>query len=339
MRFAMFDQMENRGVSPAEMFRDRLRLLEVADEAGFWGYFKSEHHLTSLDMAPSTSTWLSAVVARTKKLRVGALVYLLPFYHPLRLLEEITTLDHLSNGRLEVGVGRGIAPPEHELWGMDPGEARDRFEETLAVLFEAMATDSLTFHGDFWNFDDVPIEQQPYQKPYPPLWYPGNLAVAGGRGFHTITAGPISYLAKAVEEFSESATAQHPSEDGVNGGATPSIGAAVKVILSEDENASLERGRSAWKHFDANITKLWRRFGLSELPFNPNADGDFDKAIAMSTAFSGSPSRLVDFIAERAELGIDPLVLGFEWGDLDASEVRRSLDLFAEHVMPATVDL
>ena len=85
MRFGMFDQMERTTAPIGEMYRDRLRLLEVADEAGFWCYFKSEHHLTPLDMAPSTSTWLSAIVARTTSLRVGSLVYLLPFHHRIPL--------------------------------------------------------------------------------------------------------------------------------------------------------------------------------------------------------------------------------------------------------------
>jgi alkanesulfonate monooxygenase SsuD/methylene tetrahydromethanopterin reductase-like flavin-dependent oxidoreductase (luciferase family) len=339
MRFGMFDQIERRAAPIGQMFRDRLRLLETADEAGFWCYFKSEHHLTPLDMAPSTSTWLAAVAARTTDLRIGSLVYLLPFHHPLRLLEEMTTLDHLSDGRLEVGVGRGISPGEHELWGMNPDEARVRSEETLAVLLRAMTSESLTFHGDFWNFDDVPIEQQMHQQPCPPLWYPGNIEIAGTRGFNTIVGGPTGRLAAAAEQFKELVATHHDDVGRVNPGATPSIGAAVRVILAEDETQARERGRIAWKHFDANITKLWRRFGISELPLNPNADGDFDKALAMCGAFAGTPSMLVDFIGERAELGIDPLVLGLEWGDLDATEVRRTLDLFAEHVMPSTADL
>lgn len=339
MRFAMFDQMEKRAVAPGQMLRDRLELLEAADQAGFWCYFKSEHHLTSLDMAPSTSTWLAAIAARTTDLRVGSLVYLLPFHHPLRLLEEITTLDHLSDGRLEVGVGRGISPPEHELWGMDPDQARARSEETLAVLVDAMTTDSLTFHGDFWDFDDVPIEQKPHQQPYPPLWYPGNIDIAGQRGFNTIVGGPTERLGPAVERFAE-LTAAHGADDGrMNPSMSPSIGASVRVILADDEAAARDRGRIAWKHFDENITKLWRRFGIPELPGKPSADGDFDAATEMCIAFAGTPSMLVDFIGERAELGIDPLVLGFEWGDLDATEVRGSLDTFVEDVMPAAAGL
>jgi alkanesulfonate monooxygenase SsuD/methylene tetrahydromethanopterin reductase-like flavin-dependent oxidoreductase (luciferase family) len=337
----MFDQLEQRDVPIGEMYRDRLRLLEVADEAGFWCYFKSEHHLTPLDMSPSVSTWLAAVVARTTNLRVGSLVYLLPMHHPLRLLAEITTLDHLSGGRLEVGVGRGISPFEHQLWGLDPEQGRARSEESLAVLLAALTSDALTFHGDFYDFDDVPIEQHPLQSPCPPLWYPGNIEVAGPRGFNTIFGGPVGFLAGAVERFTELAAAHRDDDGRVNQGADQSIGAMVRIILDKDENLARERGRVAWKHYDANITKLWRRFGVtsSELPGNPSSDGDFDTALAMCNAFAGTPAMLVDFISERAEIGVDPLVCGFEWGDLDSNEVRRSMDLFIEDVMPATINL
>ena len=339
MRFGMFDQMEKAAAPPGRMYQDRIRLLEIADAAGFWCYFKSEHHLTPLDMAPSTSTWLAAVAARTNNLRVGALVYLLPFHHPIRLLEEITILDQLSAGRLEVGVGKGISPPEHQLWGLHPDEARARFDESLAVLLEAMTTGSLTFHGDFWSFEDVPIEHRPYQRPYPPLWYPGNIELAARRGFNTIVGGPTSVLARAADQFTETLQAHASDRGRVNPGADPSIGAAVRIVLDEDAARARDRGRRAWKHFDANLTKLWRRFGISKLPGNPTVDGDWDKALAASVAFAGTPSMLIDFIGERAEIGIDPLLLGFEFGDLDTAEVRRSLDLFVERVMPHTLEL
>lgn len=80
--------------------------------------------MTPLDVAPCQSVLLAAAAQRTTRLRLVPLVYLLPFHHPLRLMEEISVLDHLSGGRLEVGVGRGIAPPEHEMWGLDPGQSR-----------------------------------------------------------------------------------------------------------------------------------------------------------------------------------------------------------------------
>lgn len=337
MRFGLFDQMEHLNTPLHQQYADRLNLLQAADEAGFWCYLKSEHHLTPLDVAPSISTWLAAVVVRTTRMRIGSMVYLLPFHHPLRLLEEIAMLDHLSGGRLEVGVGRGISPPEHEMWGLDVDLAREHTEEALQILLAGMTADSLTFEGRFWNFHDVPIQVRPLQKPYPPLWYPGNIQVAGQRGFHTITAGPSKSVAKAVAAFAGLNAAHAGDADRMNGGATPKIGATIRVFLDADGKTALDRARIAWKHFDRNITMLWRRAGIVELPMNPSADGDFDKAVMYGLAFAGTPELLCERLMGYRDA--DPVIVGFEWGDLDAREVRRSMDLFAERVMPVMKDV
>jgi len=272
------------------------------------------------------------VAARTSKMRIGPLVYLLPFHHPIRLLEEIAMLDHLSGGRFELGVGRGISPPEHVMWGLDTEQARDRSEETLRILLAGMTADSLTFEGRFWNFKDVPIQVRPLQKPYPPLWYPGNIDIAGQRGFNTITAGLPDAVAGTAKRFA-ALNAEHAGATGrVNGGATPKLGVSIRVFIADNAEKALARARVAWKHFDHNITLLWRRAGITELPLNPSADGDFDKAAAWGLAVAGTPQMLRERL--QAYRDIDPMVLVFEWGDLDAKEVRRSMELFAERVMP-----
>ncbi len=332
MRFALFDQMEFTNTPLQTQYAARLKLLEMADQAGFWAYFKSEHHFTSLDTAPSTSTWLAAVAARTGKMRLGPLVYLLPFHHPIRLLEEIAMLDHLSGGRFELGVGRGISPPEHVMWGLDAAQARDRSEETLRVLLAGMTSDSLTFVGRYWNFQDVPIQMRPLQKPYPPLWYPGNIEIAGQRGFNTITAGLPDAVAGAAKRFVALNTEHAGAAGRVNGGAAPKLGVSIRVFIADNAEKALARARVAWKHFDHNITLLWRRAGILELPLNPSADGDFDKAALWGLAVAGTPQMLCERL--QAYRDIDPVVLVFEWGDLDAKEVRRSMELFAERVMP-----
>ena len=211
--------------------------------------------------------------------------------------------------------------------------------KTLAVLLAALTSDSLTFHGEFWDLDEVPMVHQPVQKPYPPLWYPGNIEVAGPRGFNTIVGGPIERLTAATARFKELSLNQHENKSGLSNGAIQSIGVSVRIFLDEDERRAQERGRVAWKHFDENITKLWHQFGIKNLTRNPNADGDFDKALSNCLAFAGTPNMFIDFISERAEVGIDPLIFAFNWGDLDANEVRHSFDLFVEYVMPNTINL
>ena len=165
------------------------------------------------------------------------------------------------------------------------------------------------------------------------MWYPGNPKYAAERGFNTITGGPTQLISQVVPMFTELAAAHRDAPERILPGADLSIGASARIIVDHDEAKARDRGRVAWKHHDANLTKLWRRFGLT--PVNdPTCGGDFDAALERCMAFAGTPSMLADFIAARAELGIDPMMLAFEWGDLSAVESRQSLDLFVEHVMP-----
>ncbi len=168
----LFDWID-RGKAPLhELYQDRLRLLEVADSAGFVGYHLAEHHFTPLGMAPSPALFLSAAAQRTHQIRLGPLGYLLPLYNPLRLIEEVCMLDQLSNGRLDLGFGRGISPYELGYFGVDSAESRSVMDESLAVLIEGMTHQRLTFQGKYFQYDDVPMELNSRQQPYPPLWYP-----------------------------------------------------------------------------------------------------------------------------------------------------------------------
>ena len=334
MRLAIFDQMERLDTPLHQVYQDRLALLEAADQAGFWCYFKSEHHMTPLDMAPSISTWLAAVAVRTTQIRIGSMVHLLPFYHPIRLLEEIAMLDHLSGGRLELGVGRGISPLEHTMWGIEPDLARERSEEALEIILTGMTATTLTYEGKFWRFEGSPLEVSPFQKPHPPLWYPGNIEFAGRRGFNTLTAGSADRVTPTVNRFRELNVKHGGDSDRVNGDRPSRIGLNLRVLVTEDDQQALKRARGAWKCFDRNLMTLWRQAGITELPGNPTANGDFDQALALGTAFAGTPAMLLEHLESYLGLGLDPVVLCFDWGDLSATEARRSLDLVAEHVMP-----
>ena len=162
----------DRSQAPLDaFFADRLRLVEAYDRAGFYGYHVAEHHATPLGVAPSPGVWLAAIAQRTTRLRFGALVYLLPLYHPLKLLEEICMLDQMSRGRLMLGVGRGISPIELRYYGLDPAQTPAMYQEALEVILRGMACKELTFEGKYYTFRDVPMELRPFQQPHPPLWY------------------------------------------------------------------------------------------------------------------------------------------------------------------------
>ena len=171
MKFGVFDHMDDGGVPLSQQFEARMKLAEAYDRFGFHAYHLAEHHGTPLGLAPSPGLFMAALAQRTKRLRFGPLVYLLPLYHPLRLIEEICMLDHMSGGRLELGVGRGVSPIEVGFFGVDPAQGPRQFPEALRVIKQGLTSDLLTFEGEFYRCKDVPMILRPLQKPHPPLWY------------------------------------------------------------------------------------------------------------------------------------------------------------------------
>src|SRR6185436_17936637 len=115
--------------------------------------------------------FLAQVAQRTTQLRFGPLVYLLPFYHPLRLIEEVCMLDQMSGGRFQLGVGRGVSMYETQAYGLDFSKTQAMYHEAFQVLLKGLTSDELTFHGEFYKFDKIPMVLKPVQKPHPPLWY------------------------------------------------------------------------------------------------------------------------------------------------------------------------
>ena len=122
-------------------------MLQAAEKVGFYGYHVTEHHATPLSGTPSPSVFIAAAAQHTRRLRLGALSVLLPLYHPLRLLEELCMLDHLSNGRLDIGVGRGISPYEFGSFGVDLEESGDAFEEVLEILYKGFQNERINHRG------------------------------------------------------------------------------------------------------------------------------------------------------------------------------------------------
>src|SRR5579871_3079787 len=129
MKFGIFDHMDQGAVPLGEQYENRLTLIEAYERAGFRAYHLAEHHATPLGMAPSPSVFLAAVAQRTRRLRFGPMVYALPLYHPLRLLEEICMLDQMSGGRLDIGFGRGASPIELAYFGQDAKQSQAVYAE------------------------------------------------------------------------------------------------------------------------------------------------------------------------------------------------------------------
>ena len=330
-RFGVFDQGEQPGgVALGALLESRLALAERAEEVGFWGYHKSEHHLIPLDHAPSMGVFLGALAQRTSRMRLCSLVHILPFYHPLRLLEEICMLDHLTGGRLEIGFGKGVSAPEHQLWGLDPDEAADRTEEMLDLLLSAFTSEGdFSYSGRFYELEDVPMELRPLQDPYPPLWRPGNVEMAAALGVSTIVGGPIALVHAAIDRY------QTLRQPGVGGGHEPTVGAIRKFIVAPTDREADELGRRAWSTYTHNLGLLFRRFNCP-IPNDPTIGGDYDRACELQVIVTGSPERIRGHVEDLTANGqVDYVVGAFAFGDLSHDEALRSIDLFGEHVIGA----
>ena len=347
MRFGIFDHMERGADSLARLYEERLRMLEYADAAGFWCYHKAEHHFTPLDAAPSSTVFLAAASQRTERIRLGSLVMLLPFYEPLRFIEEICMLDHLCGGRLEVGVGKGISPAEHALWGHDPDTARERFEEAFELVRIGLAkgradggpdagrvlAPALDQYRETGTADGVPRPLDTLQRPQPGFWYPGNVEYAGRHRLHTITGGPPQAVQHAMDTYRKGL--EEPEADWNPGVAEPMIGAQAHIYLDATAEVAVERARAAFGAYHQNLTRLWRQYDVPIEGIDPTFGGNFDVAVAVNALLAGSPETAVEHIrGVVADTGIEYLTFAFGWGDLTHDEIMRSMRLFAEEVMP-----
>ena len=253
MRFGIFDHLDDGGVPFGRLFEERLKLIEAYDRAGFYGYHLAEHHATPLGCAPSPGVFLAAVAQRTRRLRFGPMVYLLPLHHPLRLIEEICMLDQMSGGRFLFGVGRGISPIEVGFFGVDFARGMAQYEEALAVIRLGLTHDELTYQGEFYKFDAVPMVLKPAQLPYPPLWYgisrPETIPWAAENDVNLVSfLRPMSAMRPLVEEFRAkwASLGKRPE-------ALPCIGVTRHIVVAETEKEArniAERGGAGWAAAD-----------------------------------------------------------------------------------------
>ncbi len=205
MQFGVFDQNDHGPYPLAQQYENRLKLIEFYDSAGFRTYHMSEHHSTPLNLTPSPSVFLAAAAQRTKRIRLGPLVYVLPAHHPLRLAEEICMLDHLSNGRLEVGVGRGASPHELQYFGVDPEQAPAIYVEAYNVIKQALTESEVNFSGKYFKFVGVPVEIKPLQRPHPPFWYavpvPEGAAWPAQNKINIVCGGPVGKVREIADRY------------------------------------------------------------------------------------------------------------------------------------------
>src|SRR5205823_2225159 len=153
-----------------DIIRNELTQVEWSEELGFDEVWFTEHHFIDYGLSVDPATLLSAAASRTRRIRVGLAAAILPFHHPLRLAEQMALVDIIADGRLDVGVGRGNRPAEFAGYRVPQEESRDRFDETVEVMRRAWTEERFSFHGRFFDFDDVRVIPKPVQRPHPPLY-------------------------------------------------------------------------------------------------------------------------------------------------------------------------
>lgn len=374
LQFGVFDHIEPvPGLSLGQIYRERLQLLERYDAAGFYAYHLAEHHTPAVhSLAPSQNVFLAAASQRTQRLRLAPCVYVLPLHHPLRLIEEICMLDHLSGGRLEVGVGRG-GVLEAYFWGSDADVERNqaRFLETLAILKEGLSHDQLTFKGDCFCFDALPMRLRPVQQPYPPMWYMRNVETAARDGMHTVIVGSLDSFEANVLRYRQLWEEYHGVGARTVQGLEPKIGLVNHIVLAPTDAEAVAIAKPAWGEYVWNLEAPRRleaeQRGLTQFlggnmnrrPAGlPSREPDFtryrlperseeqrrrrtppgniggDGRGAGFSVIAGRPDSIRTYMDEYVATGANYFVCSFQWGGLTHDQAMRSIDLFVEKIMP-----
>lgn len=331
MRFGIFDHLDDSGLPLSRHFEERLKLIEAYDRAGYYAYHLAEHHNTPLGYAPSPSVFLAAVAQRTRRIRLGALVYILPAHHPLRLAEEICMLDHLSRGRLEVGVGRGASPHELAYFGVDPEQAPAMYVEAYNVIRQALTASEVNFSGKYYRFENVPIEMRPAQLPHPPFWYavpvPDGAAWPAQNALHIVCAGPLPHVRAITDRYRAEWAAAGNASDNI-----PLLGINRFVVAADTDREALVLGRRAWPKFYASFMKLWKKHGTQ--PRYARIPEDFDTVVNNGGAIAGSPGTIREQVSAMVkEAGASYFISQFSFGDLTQQEVLHSAGIFAREML------
>lgn len=336
MKFGIFDHVDRSGLPLDEFYEQRLRITELYDRSSFHAYHVAEHHFTPLGLAASPSVYLSSVIQRTKRLRIGSLVYTLPLYHPLRLAEEICMLDHLSRGRLQVGLGRGISPIESHYYGesSDKETSRQVYQETLDILLAALTQKQVNYQGQYRQADNVPIELLPAQRPYPPLWMGvqsfENADFAAKYKMNMVCILEPEEMRSRIDRYRETWRKLHgeePSQDMLTG-------LSVFIVVAETDAKAAEIADRNYKAWFQSFNYLYRLHGRS--PMLGERANNFADLQKLGRGIAGSPETVMQFLRNKiGKAGINYLVGQFVFGDMSFEDASHSIELFSRHVMPA----
>jgi alkanesulfonate monooxygenase SsuD/methylene tetrahydromethanopterin reductase-like flavin-dependent oxidoreductase (luciferase family) len=313
MRFGLFASVAAPRGGP-EGFTDHVELNVEAEALGFESTWLVEHHFTGIGQVSAPLDVLTWIAARTTTLRVGTAVLVLPWHDPVLLAERTATLDLLSGGRLDLGVGKGYRHSEFDGFAIPPTEAEARFDEAIEVLVRAWTSDERFSHaGRFWRYDDVLVEPAPVQRPHPALWIPASTA-ASIRRVAERGAGLLLDQFASVEQVGERIAGFRRA-----GGGEVAV-ARNCYVASDRADAESALARQAAMH--ARMVAL---SGAATSHVNAYAETE-------ASALFGTPDDVATGLTALRSVGVDHVLLN--GGDHARASMRR----FATHVLAAFAD-
>jgi len=342
----MFVEEKRHEASQASAFRD---VFELADRAEAWGIdcvWLGEIHFTPTRSVISASLQVaSAIAARTRRLHIGTAVQVLPLNHPLRIAEEVATVDHISEGRFEFGIGRSGVVRSYDTYGVAYGESQARFREALEIIRKAWTGEPFSYAGEFYRVQNATVSPRPYQVPHPPIrmaatsdeTFPG-AARMGLPIFIGLRAAEIADLQAQLAPYRQTwAEAGHAGP--------PSVYLRIPVYVSTTEEGAREEPRESLMAFFARQSELARsavgRAGAGpaerrRFQAERMANLSYEDALARKVAF-GTPARVIERLKQlRDELGLDGVVVELNpGGRIPVDLETRSLQLLTHEVMPA----
>lgn len=322
-----------------QRFLDEVRL---ADELGYDSVWLAEHHFSHYGIVGNPLLMGAAIAQRTKRIKIGTAVLVLPFHHPLKLAEDIATLDVLSEGRVVIGCGRGYQPLEFGGFGLDPNEARSRYDETVDILMLALAQENWSYEGKHYQFKNVTTYPRPYQPGGPKLLHgavnPQSFEHLGSLGRRVITSPTVAPIERMERNFSlyrnALTAAGHDPRDfqfpimqsiwtGRNDDTLRDVGAAalkfrryVSGFLPDEKTAT-----DAEKTRYAKIQENYRKMTIEQLLTH---GGNF-----------GYPEPVAELIVKLAQhLGVNEYIGLFTIPNLDHKVALKAMECFAQEVIP-----
>jgi alkanesulfonate monooxygenase SsuD/methylene tetrahydromethanopterin reductase-like flavin-dependent oxidoreductase (luciferase family) len=325
------------------IIHEHLEEVQMADELGFDTVWLAEHHFSHYGVAGSPLLMGAAIAERTKNIKIGTAVLVLPFYEPLRLAEEIATLDVISQGRVVVGCGRGYQPIEFKGFGIDPAEARDRYNEVVEILELALSQENWSYQGKYHHYENITTYPRPYTPGGPDLLHaalnPESFAYLGSKGRHVLTSptfAPLSRMKRCFAEYRQALEAAgHDPDDfgfpymqqvwaGSDSAELEKVGTAAVDWWSILNGASpkgkdaLAEERDRWERTQRNMEEL-----------------TVERVFTHGGAF-GDPEAVTQMILDlRKELGITEYIGWFRIPTLDRDISLRAMERFAKDVIPA----